>query len=78
MMNICRCNCGCNSVVEIGCVRYTIAKALTCEVLYYLPVNVIYGNNEGAHLGVGLSGRDRLQKETDREYANITFAAINF
>jgi hypothetical protein len=37
---------------------------------------VKYDNNEEAHLAVYLSGRDRLRKETDREYANITIATI--
>jgi hypothetical protein len=37
---------------------------------------VLYDNNEEAHLAVCSSGRGRLRKETDRECANITIAAI--
>lgn len=65
------------AIIEIGGVEKIISKSNNSEILYYLTVDEIYDVIETIHIAIGHGGRDKLRKETGKNYANITVSMIN-
>ncbi|KAL7305521.1 hypothetical protein TKK_0002257 [Trichogramma kaykai] len=60
-------------VIEVDGINKLIAKRkANAGLKYYAPLEDIYDIIENAHIATGHAARDRLLKETSRNYANVT------
>lgn len=54
-----------------------IKNTQNANIRYYLPIDEIYDVIDSAHATTGHGGRDRIKKETSKNYANITTDIIS-
>ncbi|XP_072159674.1 SCAN domain-containing protein 3-like [Bemisia tabaci] len=60
------------NVIEIGGIEKLVKATGTDDIVYFVPLEEVYGTIEATHAAIGHGGRDRLKAELGRKYANIT------
>lgn len=59
-------------VLHIGGTEHLIAPVINKDILYYAIFEEVFDILKATHHNIGHGGRDRMKKQLDKKYKNIT------